>query len=244
MAHLLIVKAGDAFPEVIDAHGDFEALFQCQLETALPPGLTLQVFDAPRESTLPELSSLAGLVITGSHSMVSAEEPWSEALKPWLVEALERDIPMLGVCYGHQLMASAFGGISDYHPAGRESGTRQVMLSEEAQDDALLGELPQLFYAHLTHAQSVLTPPKNARILAGNKHDPHQALRYGPHQWSVQFHPEFTVSVMHAYLERQRSALRDQGEDPQVLMDAVRATPEATALLARFVALLRVTPVS
>ncbi|XKH60910.1 glutamine amidotransferase [Halomonas sediminis] len=238
MAQLLIVKTGNAFPEIIDAHGNFEALFQRQLKTALPPGLTLHVFDAPRESPLPELSSLAGIVITGSHSMVSAAEPWSEALKPWLVEALERDIPMLGVCYGHQLMASAFGGVSDYHPAGRESGTRQVTLNEYAQGDPLLGELPQHFHAHLTHAQSVLRPPENTRILAGNKHDPYQALRYGPHQWSVQFHPEFTVPVMHAYLERQRSALREQGEDPQVLMDAVRPTPEATALLPRFVSLL------
>ena len=98
MACVLIVKTGDAYPEVVDQHGDFETLFEKQLSTALPAHLEVQVWDARRNPTPPALDTLAGILITGSHSMVSDAEPWSEALKPWLQDALANDTPMLGVC--------------------------------------------------------------------------------------------------------------------------------------------------
>ncbi|MGP9765917.1 glutamine amidotransferase [Halomonas sp. AOP13-D3-9] len=236
MACVLIIKTGDAFPEVVDQHGDFETLFEKQLSTALPAHLDLQVWDATRQPSAPDLKALAGIVITGSHSMVSEAEPWSEALKPWLQEALANETPMLGVCYGHQLMAAAFGGVSDYHPAGRESGTRTVRLTQAGQQDPLFRQLPESFSAHLTHAQSVMQAPHGCTVLAHNSHDAHQALRYGPRQWSVQFHPEFTAPVMRAYLERQRAALRDQGEEPDTLLANIVDCHEATSLLRRFLA--------
>ncbi|MGP9807011.1 glutamine amidotransferase [Halomonas sp. AOP12-C2-37] len=234
MACVLIVKTGDAFPEVIDQHGDFETLFEKQLSTALPEHLTLRVWDARTNTPAPSVGTLAAIVITGSHSMVSDAEPWSEALKPWLEEALANDTPMLGVCYGHQLMAAAFGGVSDYHPAGRESGTRTVRLTQAGQIDPLFRHLPERFAAHLTHAQSVIQAPPGSTVLAHNHHDAHQALRYGPRQWSVQFHPEFTAPVMRAYLERQREALRDQGEEPEVLLANVVDCQASSSLLQRF----------
>ncbi len=166
--------------------------------------------------------------------MVSDAEPWSEALKPWLKAALESDIPMLGVCYGHQLMAAAFGGVSDYHPGGRESGTHAVELTQAGRQDPLFGQLPERFVAHLSHAQTVVQAPEGATILACNGHDAHQALCYGPRQWSVQFHPEFTPAVMRAYIARQRAALRDQHESPDALAADVAPAPEAASLLQRF----------
>ena len=95
MACVLIVKTGDAYPEVVDQYGDFETLFEKQLSTALPAHLDLQVWDAQRNPTAPALDSLAGIIITGSHSMVSDAEPWSEALKPWLKAALANNTPCL-----------------------------------------------------------------------------------------------------------------------------------------------------
>ncbi|MCH4811808.1 glutamine amidotransferase [Vreelandella neptunia] len=236
MACVLIVKTGDAYPEIVDQHGDFETLFENQLNAALPAHLNVQVWDARRNPTAPALDTLAGILITGSHSMVSDAEPWSEALKPWLQEALANDTPMLGVCYGHQLMAAAFGGVSDYHPAGRESGTHTVRLTQAGQRDPLFSQLPESFAAHLSHAQSVMQTPRDCTVLAHNSHDAHQALRYGSRQWSVQFHPEFSVPVMRAYIERQRAALRDQGENPESLSAEVTEAPEAASLLQRFLA--------
>lgn len=238
MACVVIVKTGDAFPNVIEQHGDFETLFEKQLRDTLPASLTLHVWDAKRDPTPVPLEQLKGIMITGSHSMVSDQEPWSERLKPWLQDALKADIPMLGVCYGHQLMAAAFGGTSDYHPNGRELGTHSVALTDAGLNDPLFGQLPERFMAHLTHAQSVLTLPEGTEVIARNSHDVHQALRYGPRQWSVQFHPEFTTPVMRAYIDAQRGVLIDQGEVPEAMAAQVVETPDATRLLKRFIALL------
>lgn len=231
MTDFLILKVGDAFPDVVRDYGDFEALFQQALANA---GYTASVIDPRTDSSLPDIATINGLFITGSHSMVSEQEPWSEALQPWLRKARAANVPMLGVCYGHQLMAAAFGGRIDFHPDGRESGTLEVRLTEAGRVDALLGALPERFMAHLTHAQSVLEAPADAQVLAFNSHDANQALRYGPRQWSVQFHPEFTPQVMRAYLERQREVLSDLGRDPQRLIDQVTTTPEASGLLTVF----------
>lgn len=240
MPRLWIIKTGDAFPEIVADQGDFEARFLAELGPSAEshPELELVVHDARHDGKPPALSDRDGIIITGSHAMVSDAEPWSEALKPWLREARQRNIAMFGVCYGHQLMAAAFGGYSDYHPAGRESGSRGITLTEAGRQDPLLGILPTPFVAQLTHAQSVLKAPEDASVLAANAFDANQALRYGPRQWSVQFHPEFNAAIIRAYLERQISALQQQGDDPEQLLREVQETPEAASLLPRFAELM------
>lgn len=240
MPTLWIIKAGDSFPEVAAQLGDFETHFLAALRPLAQthPELQLRVYDAHRDSPPPTLDNRDAIIITGSHSMVSDAEPWSEALKPWLREARKRDVAMLGVCYGHQLMAAAFGGHSDYHPAGRETGSRRITLTEAGRHDPLLGTLPTPFVAQLTHAQSVLKAPDDASVLAANDFDAHQALRYGPKQWSVQFHPEFNTEMMRAYLERQRDTLTQQGDNPEQLLRNVQESPEAASLLPRFAELM------
>lgn len=236
MPRLTILKTGDSFADVIRDHGDFEDLFLAALAplAAAHADLTLAVHDARHEG-VPALPAAGdGVIITGSHAMVSEAEPWSEALKPWLVEARQRGVAMLGVCYGHQLMAAAFGGVSGYHPGGREVGTRRLRLTDAGRTDPLFGALPATFDAQLTHAQSVLSAPPGAEVLTDNDHDPFQALRHGPRQWSVQFHPEFSVPVMRAYLAHQREALAQQGDDPAARLKAIAPTPEAGGLIARF----------
>lgn len=237
MPSVLIIKTGDAFPEVVERHGDFDRLFSQPLERAVP-GITVTLWDPRSDTHAPELDGLDAIVITGSNAMVSDKEAWSEALKPWLKQARARDIAMLGVCYGHQLMAEAFGGEAGNHPKGREAGTFTVERTDASDRDALFSQLPSRFKAHLTHGQTVLRAPGDAVILACNDHDGHQALRYGTRQWSVQFHPEFDTDIMRAYLERVSDALVEQGEDVGALIQAIAPTSHASSLLERFTRLL------
>tara|TARA_Y100001001_G_scaffold160701_1_gene183810 strand:+ start:752 stop:1519 length:768 start_codon:yes stop_codon:yes gene_type:complete len=230
---LAIFKTGDSFADVIAEHGDFEDLFSARLDGFRRRGGVIEVIDV-RHQPLPAIFDQDAVMVTGSHAMVSDGEAWSEALKPWLREALDRGLPMFGVCYGHQLMAEAFGGSAGYHPRGRECGTRTLTLTEAGRGDPLFGALPDTFAAQLTHAQSALSRPEAATVLAANEHDPNQALRYGPAQYSVQFHPEFTGPVTAAYLAHQREILVAQGEDIEALERSVVDTPEASSLLDAF----------
>ena len=144
-------------------------------------------------------------------------------------------MPLFGVCYGHQLMAHALGGEVAYHPAGRESGSKTIALSPWGVDDPLLSGLPATFPAHLSHLQTVTRLPEGATVLAASSHDPHQIVRYGPQAVSTQFHPEFTAPIARSLIRYREAVLQAEGIDPQQLHDEVQESPQAAAILTRFV---------
>ncbi len=228
---LLIVRTGSTFSAIRERRGDFDDWF---VERFRQSGVATEVRIVNGGESLPDADDYQAVVVTGSPAMVTDREPWSETLAQWLRDAVGAGMPVLGVCYGHQLLAHAFGGAVGYHPKGREIGTHEVQLQEIASADALFGALPSRFAAHLTHAQSVLRLPEQAVLLASNAYEPHQAFRIGERAWGVQFHPEFDAEIMAAYLEYFRSQLQEEGTNPDTLLRAVREAPEAALLLERF----------
>lgn len=155
---------------------------------------------------LPEPCSVAAAVLSGSWAMVTDHAEWSERTAAWIRSAVEQELPLLGVCYGHQLMAYALGGVVDDNPRGWERGLQQLEMGECAQNDPLLSALPGQFSAWLSHRQSVLQPPPGAQVLASSALDDCQIIRYTPQALSVQFHPEFTGQIMTACLQNSQSS--------------------------------------
>ncbi|GHC89880.1 GMP synthase [Pseudorhodoferax aquiterrae] len=227
---LLILKAGATFPALAQTLGDFDDWIRAGLDA---PGLAIRVVDA-RHGELPLAQTLAGVVITGSHAMVSDREPWSEAAAAWLRGAVQAGLPVLGICYGHQLLAHSLGGTVGYHPGGIEIGTVSVQLQPAAGDDPVLGELPPVFAAQVVHRQSVQQLPEGAVRLAANAFEPNQAFRVGPAAWGVQFHPEFSAQAMRAYVERLGPELHAEGHDPVAVAAGVADTPAAARVLRNF----------
>ena len=226
-----IIKAGATHSELRSRYGDFEDWVLSGL--GIPSSqvrIEASIYGAP----LLAPGKYAGVVITGSHSMVTERELWSEEVASWLVQAVNQDTPVLGICYGHQLLAHALGGEVFYHPSGKEAGTTVVHCLPSARDDLLFGPMPHAFYAHVTHWQSVIRLPDEAVLLAENNHEPHHAFRIGKWAWGAQFHPEFNEAIMDGYLVSDQELLRKQRINVENLRSQVRATPEATALLRRF----------
>jgi GMP synthase (glutamine-hydrolysing) len=157
---------------------------------------------------------------------------------------MDIELPLFGVCFGHQLMAHALGGRVDDLPGGREIGTQAIGLSVGAGTDPLLeGIVPTNedtvpptagFRAHTTHQQGVLEAPSGASVLARSARDAHQILRYGTLAVSTQFHPEFSAAAMRAYITLRAERLRAESMDVPALLRGVRAAPEARRLLRRF----------
>ena len=237
---LWIIKLGDALPHLRAAHGDFEDWMAAHFAPLPPPHSTppVRVTDPRQGQALPELDQCAGIVVTGSDAMVTDREPWSEATAVWLAEAVAREVPVLGICYGHQLLAHALGGEVGPHPEGLEVGTVQVHTLAEAARDPLLGHLPAQFGAAVSHRQSVRRLPPGAVVLAHNAFESHHAYRVGRCAWGVQFHPEFGPDATRAYVAHLDASLRAQGSDPDALARAVGPTPEATRVLTRFATLV------
>ena len=180
------------------------------------------------------MMNVAGVVITGSHDMVTERQPWSERAAAWLPGLVERGIPTLGICYGHQLLAHALGGEVGDNPNGREFGTVTVELTAEAADDPLLGGLPARLPVQVCHTQSALTLPAGARRLAHGSREANQAFVVGEAAWGVQFHPEFDAEVVTTYIEHYAERLRAEGQDPDALSAGCCDTPVGTTILRRF----------
>ena len=229
MRPLLIVKTGDTLPEVAARRGDFDLWIREGLALGSLPVETVNVH---RGETLPPPSSLAGVVVTGSAAMVSECEAWSERTAHWLGEAVAARTWILGICYGHQLRAHAFGGRVGPNPRGRQIGTVEVEF--EAEGDLLLGALPTSTRVQATHLEVVLDYPEAAVPLARNAMDPHHAFRLGERAWGVQFHPEFDADIMRGYIQGRSQLIAGEGGDPEALEAACQDTPHGRALLGRF----------
>lgn len=231
MKNLWIIKAGGTFPALATEHGDFEHWICREM------GLTLsdvRIHDVRGKEALPEPRQCAGVVVTGSHAMVTDRLPWSVALEDWIPELVTAQVPFLGICYGHQLLASALGGEVAFHPLGREIGSVEVRLHPECDEDPLFHDRPATMRAHVVHSQTVSRLPVGAIRLASNDHEPVHAFRVGAVTWGVQFHPEFDERVMRKYVEeycdRPKRVRRNVAASPV----PVQATPEANQVLARF----------
>ncbi len=233
-ARVVILKTGTTYPSIREAHGDFEDWFV----RGLASELDLTVVNVEQGELPGDPRQWDGVVVTGSPAMVSDRAEWSENTARWLAQVVDLQVPVFGVCYGHQLLAHALGGEVGYHPEGRETGTRTIELTDNAASDPLFGDLPGSFPAQLTHKQSVLGLPDGAVLLGRSDFEPHQAFRVGSNAWGVQFHPEFSDVVMRAYLEVQSPELVAEQLDPQALLAATQPAPVAASLLQRFSALV------
>jgi len=229
---ITLIKTGNTIEEIKLQHGDFEDWFTEGMGVS-----DLMQIDVFRQQALPATKELAGIVITGSAAMVSHREDWSERTAEWLGQAVQKGLPVLGVCYGHQLLAHALGGKVGPNPAGRQIGTVTVQLEMSSQDDPLLGHLPQTFAVQTSHLESVLELPPGAKRLAASPLDDNFVIRFAENVWGVQFNPEFSGPVTSEYIRCRADALQKEGLNPERLLENITDTEEAKSILQKFAAM-------
>jgi GMP synthase (glutamine-hydrolysing) len=226
---MLIVKTGTVRTAMDDADGDFEHWIAQGL------GRRVQVCSVFEGEELPDPHEIDAAVVTGSAAMVSDGDTWSQRTAAWLRDAVGAGVPVLGICFGHQLLAHALGGRVGPNPRGREIGTITVGLSDAAATDPLFAGLPERIQVQATHLESVLELPPDALPLASSALDPHHAFRVpGRPVWGVQFHPEFSAAVTRGYIEAKRQDMSTEGLDPDRLLAGIRETRWGGDILARF----------
>jgi len=233
LKRIALIKTGCTLDEIKPRHGDFENWFAEGMGVA-----DLLQIDVYRHEALPVPEDLAGAVITGSPAMVSAREDWSEKTAEWLRQAVSKGLPVLGVCYGHQLLAHALGGRVGPNPAGRQIGTVEAQLIDNKENDILVGSLPSAFAAQTSHSEVVLEIPPDAVRLATSPLDGNFALRFAERVWGLQFHPEFSAAVTSDYIRYRAGDLRREGLDPDRLMSEVSETEAASSVLKKFIGLV------
>lgn len=198
---------GDPPPEIAASHGDFERWFR---RLAGEAQVDLEAVDG-RAARLPRpISAYAGFVITGSPASLTAPELWMEAAVELIRHAHAERVPLLGVCFGHQLIGAAFGGSVIANPAGWEMSSYDIDVHA---DDPLFDGLPDRFTVNFSHRDIIdpatLSPMNGVTVLAGNATAAVQVVAAGPSVRGVQFHPEMTGAIVSAYVESRADALAE-----------------------------------
>jgi GMP synthase (glutamine-hydrolysing) len=231
MRPLCILVTGDPVERVRARRGGFAALVRGSAGAGANATVEWREVDARQPAPLPDASDFSGIVITGSAASVTEPVPWMLAAERLISTAVAEDVPVFGICFGHQLLAHVLGGRVGRNPRGREMGTVEL---EPLAADPVLAELSRPMPVQTTHVDTVLELPPGAAPLARTRLEPHAALRFSHNAWGVQFHPELDAEAMRDYIRARRDVLTAEGIDAALLEAGVRDTPAAADILRRF----------
>jgi GMP synthase (glutamine-hydrolysing) len=138
-----------------------------------------------KSGELPAHRDFDGIVVTGSKSSVYWDDDWIRPLVDYVADAHDAGVPVLGVCFGHQVLAEALGGTVEDMGAF-EIGYREIT---QTASDPIFAGVPEEFLTFTTHGDAVTDLPPDAELLAENDYGVH-AFRVGQ-SVGVQFHPEY-----------------------------------------------------
>ncbi len=204
-----ILKAGQPPSPAIDQFGTYPEMFMRLLG---PDAYDYTTFAVDEGEWPDRAEACDAYVVTGSSCGVYDPEPWIGELMGFLRQARGR-AALVGVCFGHQAMAQAFGGQVVKSPNGWGVGEHEyrVIARQPWMDDASAIRLPA------SHQDQVVVPPAGAEVIAANDFTPFGALSYGDRAISLQLHPEFEPAYAIALIEARRgSRYTDEQADQAV----------------------------
>ena len=152
----------------------------------------------------PDAADYHALVFLGGPMSVNDPLPYLEWERRAILEAIEREQPVLGICLGAQLAASALGARVYANPQ-KEIGWYDVSLTEAGASDALFAGLPRTSSVFHWHGET-FDLPEGATLLASSERCRHQAFRIGDWTYGVQFHPEVTPETIAAWCREDANA--------------------------------------
>ncbi len=232
-----ILETGVTPPSLLPRFGRYAAM----VARMLGDSYAFESFDV-QAGRLPARPDACGAyLITGSSAGVYDPLPWIAPLEAFLRAARGR-ARIVGICFGHQVMAEAFGGRVEKAAAGWGLGLHRYALRQrapwmDAGDDAAGADFARDDVAvAASHQDQVIVPPPDATVLGGNAFTPHGIIAYGDDALSFQFHPEFETAFAAALVERKRPHLGAAATDRALAsLDAPHDAARVAGWIRRFV---------
>ena len=163
-------------------------------------GVPAESVHLPSGEAVPRLDRFTHVIVSGSESSIVRPEPWYEVEADIVREAAERGLPLLGSCFGHQMLARALSG-ARYVTASATPEVGWVPVEVLAEDE-LFADVARTFWVFVSHFDEVRDPPAPWRVLARSAGCAVQAMRLGDRPiWGVQAHPEITPTDARILIE-------------------------------------------
>ncbi|QRZ14063.1 type 1 glutamine amidotransferase [Paracoccus methylovorus] len=198
-----ILKCGQSPQELRGELGDYDTMFERLLAGR---GFNFDSYHVENMEFPHSVHDAEGWLLTGSRHGVYEDHAFIAPLEGFIRSAYAEHIPMVGICFGHQIIAQALGGKVVKHPRGWAVG---------AQDYDFGGERVTL---NAWHQDQVIDRPDGAEVVASSPFCENAALVYDDHAFTVQAHPEFDDTFIHGLIEH-----RAKGNVPEPLLDGARA---------------------
>lgn len=176
-----ILMTGHAVPEIQDTLGDYDAMFARLLDGH---GFTFATYDCEGGVVPDSPDECDGWLITGSKHGAYEDHPWIPPLEAFIRKVYAAGVPLVGVCFGHQIIAQALGGKVEKFSGGWSIGHTRYEIEGETRN------------LNAWHQDQVVQPPEDARVVGSSDFCANAALVYGNKVYTVQPHPEFTSEVI------------------------------------------------
>ena len=160
------------------------------------------------------------VILGGSPTSVHCRDPWLTTLQDAIREWVIQEMPLLGICFGHELIAKALGGAVEKNSSHTILGAEEVLLTREGMHHPLCSACPTEIPLASSHSEFVSTLPKNAVVLATSPLCPTSVLEYGPTCFGIQQHPEMPAWLLRDLMrarvpEEQRDVIEKQIQSVQ-----------------------------
>ena len=195
-----ILNADAVKPEFAEEFGEYPDMF-AELLLAVDPGLDLVTYEVVPGEYPAHLNGVAAYIITGSKLSVYDEVPWVLRLKEFVMEMHEAKKTLIGICFGHQMVAEALGGKTSAANAGWCVGVHRIIPTAHA---ACYGLSSGPINLRANHRDQVTQLPPGGKVLASTEACPIASMGLGEHILTIQAHPEFSEGYARALLTMRR----------------------------------------
>ena len=223
--NVAILQTGVPPAELEPRFGRYDAMFA----TLLGPGFTIRSYDVQSGELPADAADHPAYVVTGSPAGVYEDLPWIAPLKRFLQQAKGK-AKLVGVCFGHQIMAEAFGGRVEKAEGGWGVGLQRYHVHERA---PWMGDLAS-FAIPISHQDQVVRQPPHSRVLAGSDFNRFGLIAYDDQPAiSFQCHPEFSPDFAKALIETRKDRLPN-ADAALASLDAPNDRDEVAVWIRRF----------